>query len=258
MRDVYNPLMARQDTVVGARTETAALEESMPTELLPFLQPAVSIDSDHPAVVALAQESCAGIDDARERAVALYYVVRDDFRYDPYGVDQSPRGFLASTVIEKGGGYCVPKATLLAAVCRAVGIPARVGFADVRNHLTSPRLMELMGSDIFVYHGYADLWIDGKWVKATPAFNLSLCEKVGVRPLEFDGRADSLFHPLDLSGRRHMEYLRDHGSFADVPIETIIKAWRATYATSADWTPETLSGGKLFEREAVRSLPDGV
>lgn len=224
-------------------------------ELSPYLQPGVSIDSDHPAVVALAQEHGGGIQNARKRAVALYYTVRDGFRYDPYNLDQSPRGFLASTVIEKGAGYCVPKATLLAAVCRAAGIPSRVGFADVRNHLTSPRLMELMGTDIFVYHGYAELWVDGAWVKATPAFNLSLCEKVGVHPLEFDGRTDSLFHPLDLSGRRHMEYLRDHGSFADVPTEAIIAAWRAAYPTSAEWSARTLAGD-AFEREAARSLDD--
>lgn len=94
----------------------------------------------------------------------------------------------------------MPKAALLAALYRAGGIPARVGHADVRNHLTSPRLMELMGSDEFVYHGYTEMWIAGTWVKATPAFNLSLCEKVGMRPLDFDGFADSLFHPQDLSG----------------------------------------------------------
>ena len=29
-----------------------------------------------------------------------------------------------------------------------------------------------MGTDLFVYHGYAELFLDGKWVKATPAFNV--------------------------------------------------------------------------------------
>ncbi|UTI66215.1 transglutaminase-like domain-containing protein [Paraconexibacter antarcticus] len=229
----------------------------MSDELRPYLEPGTSIDSTHPAVVALAQEHGAGIDDVRERAVALYYAVRDGFLYDPYGLELTATGFRASTVIERGGGFCVPKATLLAAVGRAAGIPARIGFADVRNHMTSPRLMELMGTDVFAYHGYAELWIDGRWVKATPAFNLSLCQKVGVQPLEFDGREDSLFHPLDLSGRRHMEYLRDHGSFVDVPVDRIVAAWAEIYPRSGEWGTATRHGAS-FESEAVTVLPDIV
>ena len=65
-----------------------------------------------------------------------------------------------------------------------------------------------MGTDLFVYHGYTDLCLDGKWVKATPAFNLALCTRFRVKPLEFDGRDDSIFHPFDEDDRRHMEYLR--------------------------------------------------
>ena len=117
----------------------------------------------------------------------------------------------------------------IAAAARVAGIPARVGFADVKNHLTSPRLAETMGSDIFIYHGYTDLWLDGRWVKATPAFNLALCERFRVLPLEFDGREDSIFHPFDADQRRHMEYLRERGSFADVPVDEIQRAFREAY-----------------------------
>ena len=219
------------------------------TTMETYLKPGASIDSDHPAVQALAREH-AGEGTDCERAVRLYYAVRDGFLYDPYALDQSPAGFRASGVIARGGGYCIPKAALLAAVARAAGIPARVGYADVRNHLTSPRLLAMMGTDEFVYHGYTELWIDDRWVKATPAFNLSLCEKAGTRPLEFDGREDSLFHPLDLDGRRHMEYLRDHGAFADVPIDAIIAAWRTAYPTSAQWTTEHLRGAS-FQAEVT-------
>lgn len=215
-----------------------------------YLRPGVAIDADHPAVVALAREHTAGIDDPRERAVALYYAVRDRFLYDPYALEMSPAGFRASTVIARGGGFCVPKAALLAAVARAADIPARVGFADVRNHLTSPRLMALMGTDVFAWHGYAEMWIDGAWVKATPAFNLSLCEKVGVRPLEFDGREDSLFHPLDLAGNRHMEYMRDHGPFDDVPVDRIIGAWAEVYPRMSEWATAMPQGGGKFADEA--------
>jgi transglutaminase-like putative cysteine protease len=193
-----------------------------------FLAPAALVDSDHPAVRAFAERHAQGASE-RERAVALYYAVRDEFRYDPYRIDLSPDGMRASTVITNGFGWCVPKAALLVAVCRASGIPARLGFADVRNHLSTERMRETMATDIFTWHGYADLWIDGRWLKATPAFNLSLCERFGLLPLEFDGREDSIYHPFDQSGQRHMEYLRDRGRFADVPLPEIVADFRERY-----------------------------
>src|SRR6218665_1099179 len=88
------------------------------------------IDSDAPAVRAFAGAHARG-DSERERAVALYLAVRDGFRYDPYRVDLSPEGMAASRVLGNGHGWCVPKAALLTAACRAAGIPARMGFADV-------------------------------------------------------------------------------------------------------------------------------
>jgi len=118
---------------------------------------------------------------------------------------------------------------LLAACARAVEIPARVGYADVKNHLTTPELTAKMGTDLFVYHGFTELLLDGKWVKATPAFNLGLCKRFRVKPLEFDGREDSIFHPFDEDNRRHMEYVADRGSFADVPADDIKRVFSETY-----------------------------
>jgi len=184
------------------------------------LLPTALIDSDHPAVVSFAARHAASACD-RERAVALYYAVRDGIRYDPYRIDLSAQGMRASTTLAHGYGWCVPKATLLAAACRAAGLPARLGFADVRNHLATERLRQVMGTDVFHWHGYTEILIDGEWRKATPAFNLELCERFGLLPLEFDGRSDSLYHPFDRQGHRHMEYVADHGSFDDVPLERI-------------------------------------
>jgi len=181
------------------------------------LSPTALIDSDHPAVAAFAGRHGRGASD-RERAVALYYAVRDGFRYDPYRLDLSPAGMRASTVIANGYGWCVTKAALLAAACRATGIPARVGYADVRNHLSTERMREVMQTDVFHWHGYTDILIEGEWRKATPAFNVELCERFDLLPLEFDGRADSLYHPFDRQGHRHMEYVAQRGSFDDVPL----------------------------------------
>lgn len=192
------------------------------------LAPTRWIESDHPAVQAFAREHARG-DTPREQAVSLYLAVRDGLRYDPYRVDMSDAGMSASRALELGHGWCVPKAVLLAAVARAAGIPARLGFADVRNHLSTERLRETMKTDVFAWHGYTSLWIDGAWRKATPAFNIELCDKFGLLPLEFDGEHDSLYHPFDREGRQHMEYVNEHGPFDDLPLERMRAVFRELY-----------------------------
>jgi len=193
-----------------------------------YLEPGHFVDSDHPAVRDFAAEHARGAD-AREKAVSLYYAVRDRIRYNPFQNFTANDAYRASICLERNVGWCVSKAALLAAAARAGGIPARMGFADVKNHLTTPELTAKMGTDLFVFHGYTELLLDGKWVKATPAFNLSLCKRFRVKPLEFDGREDSIFHPFDEDERRHMEYVRWRGEFADVPAAEIQRVFRETY-----------------------------
>jgi transglutaminase-like putative cysteine protease len=187
------------------------------------------VDSSDPGVAAFAREVAGSEGDSLARAVRLYYAVRDDIVYTPYCDFTDVETFRASACLSRRSGFCVGKASLLTAAARAAGIPARIGFADVRNHLCTPRLRALMGTDTFVYHGYTALYLEGRWVKATPAFDRGLCEKFGVRALEFDGRADSLFQPTDMAGRRHMEYLRDRGARADVPVAEIMAAFTQHY-----------------------------
>lgn len=203
------------------------------------------IDADHPAIRAFVDETIDPQSSDREKAVALYYRVRDEVRYEPYRISFMPEAMKASAALERKDGFCVPKASLLAAAARAAGIPARLGFADVRNHLATTKLLEALGSDVFIWHGYTDLLIDGKWVKATPAFNLSLCAKAGVKPLEFDGTEDSIFHEFDVAGNRHMEYIADHGTFDDLPLDTLVRELQAFYP---EWTAN-LEGN--FEDEAA-------
>jgi transglutaminase-like putative cysteine protease len=214
-----------------------------------YLAPGRYLDSDHPTVIAFARRVADPAMTPREIAVKLYYAVRDEFLYDPYYFDTTVEGLKGSHVIEAGRGFCVPKAALLAAAARALGVPARVGYADVRNHLTSKRLYDMMGTDLFVFHGYTELWVDDQWLKATPAFNRSLCEKAGIRPLEFDGSADSVFHEFDASGRRHMEYVLYRGVYADLPREELLASWRVHYKTFADWGQVAADSGADFAQE---------
>lgn len=221
------------------------------SDLSVFLEPGPTVDSGDPSVVAFARTAGGDTGDAVTRAVRLYYAVRDGVRYDPYNLDLSVEGMKASTTLRSGRGYCVAKAVLLAAVCRAAGIPARLGFADVRNHLSTARMREAMKTDVFYWHGYTSIHLDGRWVKATPAFNVELCEKFRLRPLEFDGREDSIYHPFDNEGRRHMEYLAERGEYADVPLAEMIATFRERYRAMMEvWTPGDFSAD--VERETCR------
>jgi transglutaminase-like putative cysteine protease len=190
-------------------------------DMTQFLKAGRFVDSDHPAVIAYAKQHSAGAKDERDAALRLYSAIRDGIIYDPYVDLANPANYRASSVLAAGRAFCVGKSALLAASARAVGIRARVGYADVRNHLTSPRFYEKAKTDRFIWHSYTELYLAGRWVKATPAFDRALCDRLGLKTLEFDGETDSLLQPFDRSGRQHMEYLNDRGAFADVPFDII-------------------------------------
>ena len=217
-------------------------------------RPAPLIDADHEAVRTFAAEHAGTDADPRARAVHLYYAVRDRIYYDPYGTPLRADAYAASATLAAGHGYCVNKAGLLAAVARSAGIPARVGYADVRNHMTTKRLSDMMGTDIFYFHGYTDLWLDGRWVKATPAFNKELTDKFRLKPLDFDGREDSIYHPFDLGGRRHMEYLTYRGVYADIPFPTIRACFHRYYPHTIGRDGEAAGGNFAAEGEAEAQI----
>ena len=101
-----------------------------------YTDPGEYIDSDHPAVQAVRRRRRSQPTPATARRPACStQAVRDGIRYNPYVNMRAPETFRASSVLAAGIGYCVGKAALYAAACRVHGIPARAGFADVRNHL---------------------------------------------------------------------------------------------------------------------------
>ncbi len=214
-----------------------------------FLTPTEVIDSDNEDIREYAQKTIGNSTDPVEMAVKLYYAVRDEILYDPYSPFYLPEHYRASFVLNRGRSFCVPKASLLCALGRACGIPSRIGLADVRNHLTTHQLLEFLGTDLFVYHGFVEFYLEGKWVKATPAFNRSLCEKHHVPPLEFNGREDSMFQPYNLKNQKFMEYVAFHGVYADVPVKKIVIGWKRAYGEDRvnRWI-------KMFEDQEGKSL----
>jgi transglutaminase-like putative cysteine protease len=211
-----------------------------------YLRPTRHVESDTPQIVAFAREAASGAADDVAKAVKIYYAVRDRIAYDPY--DRYDDGtFSALRSLQRGRGHCIQKAALLVACARSTGIAGRLGFADVRNHLASPRLTRANSGDVFRWHCFAELLLDGQWVKATPAFDLALCKRAGIVPLEFDGKNDSLLHPFDRENRKHMEYVLERGSFAGVPAEAILETWR-THSPGL-FEPSFLRGARAFADE---------
>ena len=199
----------------------------MAEDVSAFLEPGPMVESTHPDVVAFAAaavgDAVGDVLDDREKALRLYFKVRDGVRYDPYASSMEVDGMKASQTLNAMKGYCVQKAVLLAAACRAQGIPARLGFADVQNHLSTEKMRRNMGTDKFYWHGYTSIYLNGQWLKSTPAFNIELCEKFGLKPLDFNGEEDSIYHEFDNAGNRHMQYLNFRGEFAEPPLADMLE-----------------------------------
>lgn len=230
----------------------------MHTDLARLCEPTEFLDHESPAVAAFVaaalrdtEDTEAGGPGAVQRAVRLYYAVRDGLRYDVYGADLSRAGMRASTIVDRGAGFCIHKSLVYAAAVRAVGIPSRLVFADVRNHLASQRLRDLVGGDLFRFHSLTEVHLDGRWVRATPVFDRLLCRLYRMAPLEFDGSSDSLYHPYDEAGRRHMEFVHWHGSFDDFPYELVIGGIRDSHPRLFAGSVTTTDGSLLTEAVAT-------
>jgi transglutaminase-like putative cysteine protease len=203
-----------------------------------YLQPTEFLDFDQEIVREFAEKHTLGTTTDKEKAVKLYYAVRDGFQYNPYVLDLRREGLKASDLAKRNSGYCVEKAVLLAASARAVGVPSRLSFYIVRNHIATEKLEQKLKKNYLVFHGAAEVFLDEKWLKATPAFNVSLCKYLGVEPLEFDGTQDSIFQEYDHKGNVFMSYLHDYGAFDDLPYDLYLQELQKHY-------PHVFEEGKL-------------
>lgn len=207
-----------------------------------YLRCTETIDCDSNSVRDKATELTEGLRSDREKAVALYYFVRDEIRHNAYAPLYDLDGYRASAVLEAGNGICQQKSVLLAALARAVGIPARLGYVDVHDRQLSESFKQMIGGvDVFPFHGYTELFIDGRWVHASPAYDLGTCRRKGFIPVDFDGIRDAKDSQYTESGEPHIEHVDDHGPYEDFPWDEILgyyKGWAARLGI--DW--EELKG----------------
>lgn len=202
-----------------------------------YLLPTSFIDFQHPLVVDFTTQHSDKAMSDQENIVALYYAVRDSIVYSPWHLTMNPDTISASQTITRGIGYCIEKSLVLAAAGRLLGVPSRLGFSIVRNHISTKKFVEMLRTDKFVFHGYNEFYLDDKWVKCTPAFNKSLCEKFGTEALDFNGKDDSIFQSFSPDGKKYMEYLHEYGTFDDFPFPLFYSEIKKYY-------------GHLFEKGA--------
>jgi transglutaminase-like putative cysteine protease len=189
-----------------------------------YLKPTAFIESDHKDVLEFAKKVTKNITDAKTKAIKLFYAVRDQIIYDPYTFNLNPDKIKASHVLANKKGFCVPKAVLMTAVFRAVGIPARLGFADLINHIMGDELKNILQSNILAFHGYTEIYLHNHWIRVTPTFHFELCKILNVPSVEFDGESHAIFSSTDNNGEQFMEYIKYHGTFDDVPLTKIVES----------------------------------
>lgn len=202
-----------------------------------YLAPTYFFDYEHERIQALISDlNVASLSD-KEKAKLLYLKVRDSWRYNPYSLSFSKEKYRASEIAKKTTGHCIDKSIVLIACLRAVGIPARIHLAKVKNHIGAERLIQKFGTNELTNHGMVNAYLNGKWLKLSPAFNATMCSLFRVAPLEFDGENDSVLQEFNEEGTLFMEYLEDYGHFEDVPVEFLVKNVREHYPHIFDANP---------------------
>ncbi|MBC8321021.1 MAG: transglutaminase domain-containing protein [Bacteroidetes bacterium] len=194
-----------------------------------YLSPTYYFDFETEGIQKLIKEFKTDALSSKEKAKLLYLKIRDGWRYNPYYISFSTEKYKASIICEKSEGHCIEKSILLTACLRGLQIPARIHFAKVKNHIGVERFMEKFGTNEMTPHGMVDVFLEGKWLKVSPAFNKELCQKSNVATLDFDGENDSIFHEFDNSGNLFMKYIEDYGHFEDVPTEFIFNTFKENY-----------------------------
>ena len=240
------------------------MEQGLLSESLDrYLLSTPTIDSEHPLIVATSRRITGTITEPKEKAVRLFYFVRDEIHYSVYMISTSFDDFKASTILEAGRGYCVQKAVLLAALCRSVAIPSRLVFAKIRNHRAPAQLVEQTGANVFPSHGYCQLSLNDRWINVTPAFDQNLCHTLGVPSVEFDGEGEAVLANIDLSGNRYIDYLEKYEPQADLPFEWLRSRLLPIWGEKRSWLTDNDSrghrmplSGYLFPGCAPEDSPD--
>jgi transglutaminase-like putative cysteine protease len=196
-----------------------------------YLEPTYFFDFDHKPVYNKAIELTKELKTEKEKAIALFYWVRDEIKYNMSTYIPSVKAnFRASVTLRRKNGFCVSKSILLSSFARAIGIPARIHLCDLINHKVSQKVIDFMGTNVMYYHGYSEFYLNNKWIKLTPSFDKKTAIKGNFLPMvEFNGENDAVFPSYDNEGNRFGEYLEDRGVYAELPLDEIEQLFKEKY-----------------------------
>ncbi len=221
-------------------------------EMDSYLRPTETIDCDNRNIREMATRLTAGVAGETQKASKLFYFTRDDIHYNVYMISTRLEDFRASRVLERKKGYCVQKSILLAALSRALGIPSRLAFAKIQNHRAPDDLKSQTGTNILPAHGYAQLFLQGRWVSLSPSFDRDLCARNNLPPVEFDGTNHALMPSTDLLGRPFIDYIEKYEPHPDFPFQwlrsRVLNIWgeKSAWLTDHDSRGHRMPSGYLF------------
>ncbi len=196
-----------------------------------YLTPTSFIDSDSSAILQKVTDLKTETVNVNDLSISIFNFVRDQIKYKiDMSLYSSPDDFKASVTLQRGKGFCIPKSILLVALYRAGGFPSRLHFADIINHRSPDHLVKLMGTNIFYFHGYAEVSLNNHWYKLTPSFETELCQKHDFPVCTFDGSTDATFQSKDTKGRPFIDYLSDRGVYSDLPFNEMVSAFQKYYS----------------------------
>ena len=186
------------------RTDWKALKASKETGIAQpeYLKASAMVDINNRRIKRLATRAASKNAPPIENADGLRKFVTDYINDKSLGV-----GFATATEVAKNRrGDCTEHGVLLAALARAVGIPARgvSGLIEIPAHFGVKGLQ-------FGYHMWTQVYINGKWVDLDAAMRQTDCAPthiaISLLPLNDEGIIDSVRSLLPLMGRLEIEIL---------------------------------------------------
>jgi transglutaminase-like putative cysteine protease len=196
-----------------------------------YLEPTRLIDSTHAAVIEQARRLTAGCMSDRERLERIYYFVRDM----PYDILAAFRDLAAgrgraSDVLQAGHAFCMGKASSFVALCRASGIPARIGFQQLHcpdKPFMSEEVRRLWGDRTLPWHSLGEARLGGKWLKLDATIDAPTAAAKG-RPYtqEFDGEHDipTVEGPILEDLESHADYPREVADWYEAMAREVMRA----------------------------------
>jgi transglutaminase-like putative cysteine protease len=196
-----------------------------------YLRPTEFIDSDHPDIVAKARELTRGCTSDRERLERIYHFVRDL----PYDILESFRYLAegkrrASDVLHAGHAFCMGKASSFVALCRASGIPARIGFQQLHcpdKPFMSEEVRRLWGDRTLPWHSLGEARLGDRWLKLDATIDAPTAAAKG-RPYtrHFDGEHDipTVEGPILKDLESHADYPREVAEWYETMAREVMRA----------------------------------